>query len=78
MQESSSNKTGCEQIVFAAKQKRLSLVKVTLSFAPYAEGYFSQQNKKSGSETIQNHGPRESFTRPIRAASFALGKERKA
>jgi hypothetical protein len=60
------------------KQKRLSAMKVTLSFAPYAEANFPQQNQKSGGETIQDHRARQGVAVAIRAAPFAFVKERKA
>jgi hypothetical protein len=45
---------------------------LTLSFAPYAEAYRSQQNSKVSRETIQNNGTGQSFTSALGPAPPAL------
>jgi hypothetical protein len=56
----------------------LSGRELSLSFAAYAEARFSQQNKESRQETVQNHSERQSFAFAILAPASHVIQERQA
>jgi len=56
----------------------LSGPELSLSFAAYAEARFSQQNKESRQETVQDHSERQSFAFAILAPASHVIQERQA
>jgi hypothetical protein len=56
----------------------LSGPELSLSFAAYAEARFSQQNKESRQETVQDHSERQGFAFAIVAPASHVIQERQA
>jgi hypothetical protein len=76
--ENLPRKKAARELLFPVGGNLLSGPRLSLSFAAYAEARFSQQNKESRQETVQDHSERQSFAFAILAPAPHVIQERQA